>query len=354
LTPALLAATALEKDASLPEALRRDVEMIRRNVELETRLIDDLLDLTRIANNKLELHTELLDLHAVLSRASDICRPEIQQKSLRMDVQLGAKEPNLDGDSVRLQQALWNLIRNAVKFTPSGGAISIITDNPRKNVIRIQVKDTGVGFAPDAGQTLFEAFVQGGRSITRQFGGLGLGLAITRSIVEAHGGTIRAESPGLHRGAIFAVELPTERKRNAKDPDPRSREGVSSKDTRSLRILLIEDHDDTRMSLDRLLRRFGHQVAAASTAREGLELAGSKPFDLVISDIGLPDLSGEDLMSELRDRFGLIGVAVSGYGMEADVARCRIGGFAHHLTKPIQIEHLKQIINEVSDQISGQ
>ena len=351
LTPALLTATALEKEPSLPEHLRQDVEMIRRNVELETRLIDDLLDLTRIANNKLELHTEPLDLHAVLSRAWDICRPEIQQKSLKVDVQMGARESKLNGDSVRLQQALWNLIRNAVKFTPSGGSISIITDNPHKNHIRVQVNDTGVGFAPDAGQTLFEAFAQGGRSITRQFGGLGLGLAITRSIVEAHGGGIRAESKGLHRGATFAVELPVERMGNSKGSVPQLKEKAPSISSRSLRILLVEDHDDTRKSMERLLKRFGHKVGAASTAAKGLEMAAAEPFDLVISDIGLPDLSGEDLMSELRDRFGLIGVAVSGYGMEADIARCRIGGFAHHLTKPIQIEHLKRIISEVSEQV---
>jgi PAS domain S-box-containing protein len=345
LTPALMALIALEQDDTVPESAREDLSMIRRNIELETRLIDDLLDLTRIANGKLELHDTLIDLHGILSRAVEICRPNIDAKKQKLQLALKASTCRTMGDSVRLQQVFWNLIRNAVKFTPSGGTITIRTENPGRDGIRIEVADTGIGFEAGLAPRLFQAFEQSGRDITRQFGGLGLGLAISRSIVEAHGGTVQAMSDGVNRGATFSVELPLRKSREQDANSPRSpKKGVS----RKCRILVVEDHGDTRASMQRMLQRDGHKVLAASSAREALEAAEMEKFDLVISDLGLPDMNGNEMMAQLHRSFGIPGIAVSGYGMEEDIARSRDAGFQHHLTKPIRIDRLKELIAQIT------
>jgi signal transduction histidine kinase len=345
LTPALITATALENDPSLSDSVRRDIAMIRRNVELETRLIDDLLDLTRIANGKLELQKRSVELHGLLTMAWEICDSGIKQKLLTLDLRLEAQETHVRGDAVRLQQAFWNLIRNAVKFTPEHGLISIATMNC-DGVVRVAIKDSGIGFEPKVAPKLFGAFEQTSRDITKRFGGLGLGLAISRSIVLGHGGEIRAESPGPHKGATFTIELPLEKKEEERfdtvQPDESKEKGGQ------LRILLVEDHEDTRHTMLRLLQRWGHRVKAAASARAGLELATAHPFDLVISDLGLPDESGAALMRKLRDRFGIQGIAVSGYGMDRDVAESQAAGFIYHLTKPIQTERLREFIGKIA------
>jgi PAS domain S-box-containing protein len=345
LTPALIAATALENDASLPDSVRQDLAMIRRNVELETRLIDDLLDLTRIANGKLELHKSTVELHLLVTRAWEICDSGIKQKFLTLDLRLEADETNVLGDAVRLQQAIWNLIRNAVKFTPEHGMISIATLNCEGGV-RLAIKDSGIGFEPRVAPMLFDAFEQTGRDITKRFGGLGLGLAISRSIVLGHGGKIHAESPGLHKGATFTIELPLEIREEKRSDAVRPVE--KKENIGQLRILLVEDHEDTRQSMLRLLQRWGHRVKAAACAQAALNLAAAHPFDLVISDLGLPDESGAALMSKLRDRFGIQGIAVSGYGMDHDVTASHAAGFIYHLTKPVQTDRLRQFIGRIA------
>jgi PAS domain S-box-containing protein len=347
LTPALMAAVALEGDASVPEPARKVLAMIRRNVELEARLIDDLLDLTRIARGKLELRLAPLKVDAVLLRALEICQQDIAAKQLRVDLQLAASEVRLVGDGVRLQQACWNLIRNAVKFTPAGGTISVATGNHGRESVWIRVADSGLGFEPGAEARLFRAFEQGGRHITRQFGGLGLGLAITRSIVESHGGKIEARSPGRNRGATFTLELPLPAVATPAPAATPAAAAPQNESARRQRILLVEDHRDTRTNLERLLRLAGHEVHAAETAAEALVLAARHPLDLVISDLGLSDQSGLELMGQLRERHHLTGIAVSGYGMEEDIAQSRAAGFARHLTKPIRLDHLKEVIAEL-------
>ena len=345
LTPVLMAVEALEKDPSFPAVFRRQFSMIRRNVELEARLIDDLLDLTRIARGKLELVAAPLDLRAVVDLTLDICRPEIEARRQILDLSLDALQTQTTGDAVRLQQALWNLIRNASKFTSPHGRIRVSTANPAPDRFRLEVQDSGIGFAAETAQRLFTAFEQGGRQITRRFGGLGLGLAITRSIVEGHGGTVQASSPGLGQGATFAVELPlhpvplAERAPAGRPPAPAA--------GRALKLLFVEDHADTRLSLQLLLAHQGHEVLAVGSAEEALEAAAGERFDAVLSDLGLPDRSGLELMRELRDRFGLTGVAMSGYGMEEDVAKSRAAGFSQHLTKPIGLEQLRRVLREL-------
>src|SRR5881409_2492113 len=180
--------------------------MIRRNVELEARLIDDLLDLTRISKGKVQLNFEVVDTHTLLQNALEICQPEIDRKHLTRSLNLAAKKVHMRADPARLQQIFWNLINNAVKFTPENGQITITTSNDSSEQLRVEIADTGLGIEPTLLPKIFDAFEQGGRT---QLGGLGLGLAITKTLVEAHDGTITAESGGRDKGAKFALILPT-------------------------------------------------------------------------------------------------------------------------------------------------
>ena len=349
LTPVLIAAVELEQNQTLPAHVQRDLAMIRRNVELEARLIDDLLDLTRIASGKLELRSATLDVHATVRAAIAICRPEFELKDQHFETHLEAQQTVTNGDVVRLQQALWNLIRNATKFTPARGHVTVRTRNSPGPGICIEVRDSGIGFEPDDSLKLFEPFEQGSRQITRQFGGLGLGLAISSSIIQAHGGIIRAESRGPNLGATFTIELPliTARATSAGSAHPHDAE--SAPGARRVRVLLVEDHKDTRSTLQRYLQAARNDVTATGTAAQALEIAATSKFDVVISDLGLPDDGGGlALMRLLRDRHGLKGIAVSGYGMDEDVAQSRAAGFVHHLTKPFSLERLKDLIVEVS------
>ena len=345
LTPVLMTAMALGQNAALPQEIRDSLDLIRRNVELEARLIDDLLDLTRISRGKMELHLTKLDFHELIRRALEICRSEFSSKSQAITLKLDARHHQSEGDAVRLQQAIWNLVRNAIKFTPEKGSIVIRTRNASAGKILFEVEDTGIGFEPDATEKLFQAFEQGGRQITRQFGGLGLGLAITRSIIHTHGGTIHAISQGPGSGATFTFEIPLTISRKTSANEPALNAEKPPKFSKK-RILLVEDHKDTRTSLESLLQRAKHEVKSASTAKEALALAAENEFDLVISDIGLPDQSGLELMRQLKNKFNLKGIGLSGYGMEEDIAKSRAAGFIHHLTKPVRFHDLKQIIVE--------
>jgi PAS domain S-box-containing protein len=345
LTPALMAVSALQRDQSLSSRVLADLAMVRRNIELETRLIDDLLDLTRITHNKLELLEAPLDLHGVLRNAVDVCASDIEQRNLNLSFDLAANKTNTVGDVVRLQQVFWNIIRNAVKFTPDGGAIQISTSNPELTQFRVTIADSGIGFDPADAEKLFESFRQVGHDVTREAGGLGLGLAISRAIINAHGGSIWGESPGLNLGATIEVKLPL---RQPAPGIPSTAQATPSQlTTAGLRILLVEDHEDTRQIFRMILTQKGHSVQTAATAKAALALADKHPFDLVISDLGLPDLSGTALMRILRERYSLRGVAVSGYGMEKDIRESKSAGFDHHLTKPADPAKIDQLLAEV-------
>lgn len=347
LNPALLMAIAQEQNESLPPDTRHALSVIRRNVELQARMIDDLLDLTRVTHGKLNLHMSPLDVHAILALAVDICRPDIDAKEQRLELALGATRTRGNGDAVRLQQALWNVIRNASKFTPPRGKITVTTADQPDGRISIEVRDTGIGFPTGEGESLFRPFVQGGNHITQRFGGLGLGLTISRSILLSHGGSIAATSDGPGRGATFILQFPGEAVAEVPAspvPPPPIPPVVAP---RGVRILLVEDHNDTRRSMELLLRETPYRVSAAATASEALALAAEEEFDLVITDIGLPDKSGLELMRELRDLHGLRGIATTGYGMREDVENAKQAGFRYHLTKPIDFDQLQHLILEL-------
>ncbi len=343
LTPALMAATVLEKDTSLPETARSDISLIRRNIELEARLIDDLLDLTLITHGKLSLQTDEVNLHTSLNRAIEVCQGDARLKRLTMQIELNARQTLIIGDPVRVQQVCWNVLRNAVKFTAERGSVSITTGNDDHGNVWVRVTDTGIGFTHDQATRIFEPFEQGDRHIPRQYGGLGLGLAITRSIMHAHGGGIEAQSPGLNQGATFTLRFPLARTREKSAPRKVQPAAIHPS---GLNILLVEDHKDTRACIQRLLEASSHRVTSAGTAHDALGLAEGGRFDLVISDLGLPDLSGHELMHRLHTRYNVPGIALSGYGMETDMAQSRQAGFKYHLTKPVSFERLKSFVAE--------
>jgi signal transduction histidine kinase len=351
LTPVIAMVGELETNASGSSRVRQALEVIRRNVELEARLIDDLLDVTRIAKGKLQLTFETVSAHKILRRAYEICEEEIASKELEVKFRLDAKEAHIEGDPARLQQVFWNLIKNSVKFTPAKGCITITTENPTPGAIEIRVSDTGIGIDQEKIGNIFHAFEQGQSSITRRFGGLGLGLAISKAMVEAHHGEITAESPGKDKGTTFVVKLdtvpkPPSRRVGARGKGPAVAE-VKQAERHPHRVLVVDDHADTCTGMKLMLERRGYKITVAHSADQAVEKADQEDFDLMISDIGLPDRSGYELMRELHQTKGLPGIALTGFGMENDVARARAAGFSGHLTKPINFEQLDQAIRDL-------
>ncbi|HEX5759651.1 MAG TPA: ATP-binding protein [Thermoanaerobaculia bacterium] len=360
LTPVLAVVSALEEDRRVPDDVRDRLAMVRRNAELEARLIDDLLDLTRIERGKLDLHREVTDVLPLLAHALEAIRtPELEASGLRLTTQLGADDHRVWADGPRLSQVFWNLLKNAVKFTPAGGAVRVRSQNEgepgaAERWLVVEVADTGMGIAPDVLPRIFDAFEQGQRKITRKFGGLGLGLAISRRIVELHGGTLAAASAGKGQGASFTVRLPVGVPAGVVvGPELLDETMGAAPPARPLHILLVEDHADTAEALAELLRGLGHRVTTAASVERALAAAATAArqgngggIDLVVSDLGLPDGSGYDLMRELAARYGLRGIALSGYGMEEDVRQSREAGFERHLTKPVDLRSLEAAIRE--------
>jgi PAS domain S-box-containing protein len=352
LAPVLLMTQMLESDHALPEPVRHDLSTIRRNVEIEVRLIDDLLDLTRIARGKVNLQPALTDFHAIVRHAVDTCRDDLfLQKRLTLHLDLRADPAGVWADPARLGQVVWNLVKNATKFTPEGGAITVRTSNPAPTRVDLVVADTGIGIDPQMLPTIFDAFEQGGADVTRRFGGLGLGLAISRTLVEMHGGRIVAASPGKGRGATFTVHLPA-RPLPAPQRDPAvvipaTAIHASSAARPGKSILVVEDHEQSGKVLHRLLTRLGYQVEWVETANAALRAARQRPFDLVISDLGLPDATGHDVMRQLREQFNARGIALSGYGMEDDLARSAESGFLRHLVKPVSLDVLQATLRDL-------
>jgi signal transduction histidine kinase len=342
LTPVLAAIDALEHETSPSELAKCSLSMIRRNVELESQLIDDLLDLTRIAKDKLQLRFGSLDAHEVISNVVEICRAEAQDRRLNLRVNLRAGGHHVLADSAKFQQIIWNLVKNAIKFTSENGDITIASTNPEPATLVISVKDTGIGIESEVMHRIFDPFEQGEHSVQRRYGGLGLGLAISKSLAQAHGGTLTAHSEGRERGSTFTLKMKTV------SPPARVVKFTSPvPETRPLRILLVDDHLDTCTALERLLVRRGHLVAAAHNVRSAMEAAARSSFDLLISDIALPDGTGIELMSYLRAITHIPGIAISGFGMNGDIEKSFDAGFAEHLVKPVKMENLEAAIDRV-------
>ena len=342
LTPVLASTLTLENEDAVPENIRESLRMIHRNVELEARLIDDLLDLTRISKGKVQLNFEVVDTHTLLQNALEICQPEIDRKHLTRSLNLGAQKVHMRADPARLQQIFWNLINNAVKFTPSNGQIIIATSNDSSGQLRVEIADTGLGIETEALPKIFDAFEQGGRS---RMGGLGLGLAISKTLVEAHEGTITAQSVGRDKGSTFTLVFPTCEKAEAQIV-PAALPKLPER--QPMRILLVEDHEDSNRSLTNLLRRRGYHVQSALNFQSAVDLSATEEFDVLISDLALPDGSGIDLMQTLRSERPVLGIALTGFGMENDIRRSQEAGFKHHLVKPIDLNKLDLLLQEAA------
>jgi signal transduction histidine kinase len=350
LTPVLLIAAASESDAQLPESVRRDMATIRRNVELEVRLIDDLLDLSRVIAGKLPLSIVPLDLNTEVRHAIEICLPYIQEKGVRLTQDLAPGLGAVCADPIRVQQVLWNLFKNAVKFAP-GGEVTVSTRLRDAGCVQVAVSDNGIGIEASALRRIFDAFEQASADTPREFGGLGLGLAISKALIDLHGGAIFAKSEGPGRGATFTIELPAKANQH---PESRPAHLAAGGLTEiHARILIVEDHEDTARLLVRLLERSGHKVKTAGRVAAALELLETEPFDLLLSDVGLPDATGYELMQRAAERHRISGIAMTGYAMEDDVRKCREAGFSEHLVKPVNVQQLRQVIQRLMAESSS-
>ena len=353
LTPILLAASHLHRDDASAE-IQSGLAMIHRNAMLEARLIDDLLDLTRASTGRLSLSLATTDVHRVIQHAAEVCRAEVADSGLKLKLHFYAHSHTLQGDPTRLQQVFWNLIKNAVKFTPRGGTITIRTWNPSGKSTEdvpfmAEVSDTGIGIDADRLPRIFHAFEQKAPDQQKRYGGLGLGLAISRSVIEAHGGRLSAFSAGENRGAAFTIELaalPSPAISVVADDGPQAHLDSFGGPV-NLRILLIEDNRDTLNYLASILQQRGYQVNQAASFRTARSLAESNIYDLVISDIELPDGSGLDLIRELSTRRPTPGIALSGFGTADDIAMSLQAGFTEHLIKPIDVRKLDEAIHRV-------
>jgi PAS domain S-box-containing protein len=357
LNPVLLLASDSAVNPDYPIAAREAFRSIEKNALLEARLIDDLLDLTRIEHGKLSLEMLAFDVHGALKDALATVEPDAVDRRITLHVYLRSPVGMLTGDSARLQQVFWNVLKNAVKFTPVGGEIWTSTRlEAATNEIVIEIRDTGIGMEATEVARVFGAFSQGDHAdqkSSHRFGGLGLGLAISRKLVELHSGRIEATSAGKNQGSTFTIYLPLlpathqvpRTGHSGGDGNVAPSEAVYVPSVR--RILLVEDHEPTRVPLARLLTRRGYEVQMAATCGTALEEASKGRFDLVLSDIGLPDGDGFELMRKLRDLYGLKGIALTGYGMEEDVLRSGKSGFVAHLTKPISVVVLDRALADV-------
>src|SRR4249919_263397 len=337
LTPVLATLNLWEASEEIPPALRADVGMLRRSVELEARIIDDLLDLTRIARGLLSFSPENTDVHSLIEFLVGLSQSEVQNKVLKLALKLDAPRHHVYTDAARLQQVLWNVLRNAVKFTDQGGAITISTSNDTQDRLDITFHDTGIGMTADTLSKLFIPFEQADPMINRRYGGLGLGLAISNALVDVLDGEIRAESPGLGLGSTFTITFPTvDPAANGSEPTSASRKSQDK-----VRLLLVEDHGDTARALARLLENRGFTTQIAPNIATALEAIGREDFDLYLCDLGLPDGTGIDLIRKVRETLKTPAIALTGFGMQEDVERAQKAGFDAHLTKPVNLQRLE-------------
>jgi PAS domain S-box-containing protein len=345
LTPILFTLGSLEARDAVPPELREPIAIVRRNVQLEARLIDDLLDTTRIASGKLHIDYDVVDVHELLQNVVESSMTEARDAGIALELDLRARRYHVRGDGLRLRQVFWNLLGNSFRHTPRGGSIRVSSSNQRPGCLRVLVTDDGSGIEPRLLPRIFEPFEQGGGA-TRS--GLGLGLAIARGVIQAHHGKIEAHSDGVGCGTTIEVQIDTVASSKRADAERSSRPVPAP----GLRILLVEDHHDSAVSLCEILTLYGHTATIAESFSEALQHRGGA-FDLLITDIGLPDGNGLDLLRELKLEGGR-SIALSGFGSERDLRAARDAGFDLHLTKPVDVDTLVQAINSLAnDELAG-
>jgi signal transduction histidine kinase/ActR/RegA family two-component response regulator len=330
------------------------LETIERNAKLQAQLIEDLLDVSRILQGKLSLNTVPISLAFTIKAALETVRLAAEAKSIQIQTIF---EPNVGqvlGDSSRLQQIVWNLLANAIKFTPQGGRVEVRLERMKPvdthplEYAQITISDTGEGISGDFLPYVFDYFRQADGTTTRKFGGLGLGLAIVRYLIELHGGTVEAASPGEGQGATFTVKLPLIATAKL-NQDNTSSHNHSNFNLNGLQVLFVDDERDSREFITFVLEQYGAKVTEADSVHEALSNLGQEKFDLLISDIGMPNMDGYELVRQIRekplDQGGKIpAIALTAYAGEIDRQQALAAGFQQHITKPIEPEVLMQTI----------
>lgn len=353
LTPVLAVTGLLEQDARLPEDVRADLEVIQRNIAVQSRLIDDLLDLTRIAKGRVDLDLQPVCVATLLRQSAEILSSAFSAAGVILDLRMELPLPALVyGDGARLQQVFWNILSNSLKFSPPDTTVTVTARlaEDGEDGVELSFRDQGPGILEEDTERIFQPFERATTVNSSGQGGLGLGLSIARAITELHEGRIEARPGGLAGGGWFVVRLPL-----AKDsPPPPSKASPSpspkpeSDPLKLPRILLVEDHEDTGRTLCRLLARRGYETVHARSCAEAIVFWSQGKFDLLVSDLGLPDGTGVDLLRQLREISpNLPAVCMSGYGMESDISRTLEAGFFSHLIKPVRIQNLEEIIQNV-------
>lgn len=338
LAPIRNASEILVKMLPGDERVQKVLQIVRRQVAQMTRLVDDLLDVSRITEGRIELHCQSLPLAQVVAQAIESVEPLIEEKGHRVFVGAAYEPIFVHGDMARLVQSLANVITNAAKYTDPGGEIHVDSRLVGERAL-IAVSDNGIGIAADMLTSIFDPFVQGRRTIDRSQGGLGIGLAVVDRLVRMHGGTVRAKSAGYGRGARFEIELPVVA------PPRAVGEAAAPTRTSARRILVVDDNHDAADMLAHLLRMSGHETLAVYSAPEALERVHTFSPEVVLLDIGLPIIDGYELAGRLRRARGSLRiVAVTGYGQEEDVRRARAAGFDEHLVKPVDLVSLSGAI----------
>jgi PAS domain S-box-containing protein len=322
------------------EELEWAKEVVQRQVKHLSRLIDDLLDVSRITRGKISLRHETLNLSPIVSGAVESVRPLVEERKHELVVSLAPGALRIVGDPLRVEQILVNLLTNAAKYTESGGRISLTARREDDKVV-IQVQDTGMGISPELLPRIFDLFVQGDRSIARSEGGLGIGLTLVKTLVEMHGGTITADSAGAGQGSVFTLCFPAAPATASAKAHPKSE--LPRLARKSSRVLVVDDNADTAGGLARLLKLLGHDVEIAHDGERAIDIARRHLPEIVILDIGLPGMDGFQVARQLRldpcCKTALI-VAVSGYGQEEDRRRSQEAGFDYHLVKPVDFDAL--------------
>lgn len=330
--------------------LEKGLQAIERNAKVQTKLIDDLLDVSRIISGKLHLDVRPIAISSVVEAAITVARPAADAKSIRLTYRPGPAIGAISGDSARLQQVVWNLLSNAVKFTPEGGRIEVLLEQ-RNSHARLTVSDTGHGISPEFLPRVFDRFRQADSSTTRDYGGLGLGLAIVRHLVELHGGTVHAESLGEGQGANFRVTFPLIAERI--EASALSQSGEHRFDDpatlNGLRVLIVDDEEDARQIISTVIERTGAEVLACESVREALEMLEKWRPDVLMSDIGMPGEDGYSLINKVRslpaDRGGdTPAAAFTAYAREDDRNRALAAGYQMHIAKPISSGQLVAMI----------
>ena len=343
-------ATLLRHAGTSAEDRQRGLEAIERNARAQSQIINDLLDMNRIVAGKMHLEVQPMRLHEVIEAAVEAVRPSADGKRLRIRTILDSTIGATRGDPNRLQQVMWNLLTNSVKFTPPGGFVQVVLERVNSHV-EISVQDNGAGISPEFLPHVFDRFRQADATTTRQHGGLGLGLSIVRNLVELHGGSVRVKSPGENMGSTFVVSLPvisvnasSEHHRERSEADIQNISVVDLPRLDGVRVLIVDDEEDGRTLLARILQGRGANVVCVNSAPAALETIKSQPFDLMLSDIGMPEVDGYELMRQIRGLgkplSQIPAIAVTAYARSEDRQRSLLAGFQMHISKPLETPEL--------------